>query len=199
MARSLLKIAEDSAKKAKSVALTTRIAARGKEIAELRKEFDKTGEAFATLEKKPDDADANLTIGKYLCFQKGQWDKGLPHLVKGGQKAGSEAKLKELAQSDLDTPTEAAKQVQVGEGWWALSQTETGIAKKQLQWRAKHWYEAALPNLTGLTKTRVEKNLKSMPDASGATDLGGGWHDDRSDSPHRHEAGRRRRTAVGGG
>ena len=37
-------------------------------------------ESLATLEKEPADPKANLAVGRYLCFFKGNWDQGLPKL-----------------------------------------------------------------------------------------------------------------------
>lgn len=72
---------------------------------------------------------------------------------------GSDAKLKDLASKDLAEPSAAADQVEIGDGWWELAENENRISKAELQKRAGYWYQIALPNLTGLTKVRVEKRL----------------------------------------
>ena len=43
-------------------------------------------EAMETLKGKPDDPEANLIAGKYLCLAKGDWPNGLPMLAKSSYK-----------------------------------------------------------------------------------------------------------------
>ena len=62
--------------------------------------------AQETLEKTPADAEANLTVGRWLCFYKGDWTAGLPMLAKG-----SDEKLKALAEQEIKSPTDADQQV----------------------------------------------------------------------------------------
>jgi choice-of-anchor C domain-containing protein len=153
---SALKVAEGSADKAKSQALAGRVKERGKELREIVKEFEAVRTARAKLKDAPDDAAANLVVGKFLCLREGDWDRGLSYLAKG-----TDAKLKTAAATDLAKPAKAAKQVEAAEGWWDLAQAEQGTAKTLLQERACYWYSQALPQLTGLIKTKVEKRLES--------------------------------------
>ena len=51
--------------------------------------------ALATLKTNPTDPEANLVVGKYHCFVKDEWEKGLPMLLKG-----NDAALKELATAE---------------------------------------------------------------------------------------------------
>ena len=67
-----------------------RLTEAGKDIEELR-------EAQATLAKDPKDPQANLVVGRYLCFTKGDWKKGLPLLA-----LGSDETLKGLAEQELE-------------------------------------------------------------------------------------------------
>jgi hypothetical protein len=153
-AAKLLKVGESAARKSKSVPLITSILARSKELESLRKEHEQVMEATVTLTKNPKDPEANLAVGKYLCFRKGNWDKGLPMLV-----LGSDMKLKAIAEKDVGLPEKPTDQVAVGDLWWELAQEEKGPGKAVMQRRACHWYKLALPELTGLTKTKVEKRL----------------------------------------
>jgi len=84
--------------------------ARAKEAEALKAEYEKIKAVLEQLKEKPDDADANLTAGKYYCLQKGNWDAGLPLLAKG-----SDAILKEQAVRDQAGPKEAEAQLGVGD------------------------------------------------------------------------------------
>jgi hypothetical protein len=155
LALRLLGTAADAARKARSVQLSSKIEARRKEVQTFQKEFDEVKEARAKLRRTPDDPDANLAVGKYLCLIKGDWKKGVPLLAKG-----SDAALKEVAEKEADPPAEAEAQVRLGDGWWDLAGKAMGRAKAPMLARAVYWYEQAVPQLKGLAKARVEKRLQ---------------------------------------
>ena len=110
---------------------------------ESEKAYADTQEATATLKEKPDDPEANLALGKYRCFNRGDWDKGLPMLAKG-----DDGKLKALAEKDIAGAASAKEQAKLADAWWNVSRG-----------RAIYWYEQALPGLAGLEKDRVEKRI----------------------------------------
>src|SRR5262249_33716111 len=104
-ASQLLVLAGAAAKKTQSVALSTKVAARNKEVLALTKVHEKVKSASEALRQQPEDPGANLVMGKYVCFDKGDWGKGLPLLVKG-----SDGQLQALAEKDLAKPTDSAEQ-----------------------------------------------------------------------------------------
>ena len=128
-----------------------------KELQRSAKTFAEIKTALATLDKQPDDADANLTVGTYFCFLKGNWDKGLPHLARG-----SDAQLKALAEKDVAGASAAADQVALADAWWKLAESESAATKQSIAVRAGHWYLQALPSLSGLEKTKVERQVKAI-------------------------------------
>jgi hypothetical protein len=77
IAARLLKVGEIAAAKSKSAAQTASVQARVKEMDALRKEYSKARSAAEVLAKDTLDPDANLVLGKYVCFGKGDWKKGL--------------------------------------------------------------------------------------------------------------------------
>ena len=119
--------------------------------------YQQVKKALASLADKPKDPEANLAAGRFYCLTKGQWDKGLPMLA-----LGSDAALKALAEKELAKPTDSDKQVELGDGWWALAEKDNGAARGRLRERAGYWYEQVLPNLTGLMKAKVEKRLSEI-------------------------------------
>jgi len=74
----------------------------------------------------------------------------------------SDEKLKALAKRDIEGATSSNEQATLGDGWWTLAEKQEGMAKKQIQGRAAHWYKQALPGLSGLVKDKVEKRLTSV-------------------------------------
>ena len=108
---------------------------------------------------KPDDPAGNTLVGKYLCFRRSAWDKGLPFLAKC-----NDAAVKTAAEKELLKPKEAQVQVAVGDCWWDLAEKETDkTTKSALLERARFWYEKSLPSLAGLVKAKVEKRLIRGP------------------------------------
>ena len=131
--------------------------ARTKFLREVQAGYAEVTAARATLKEKPTDPAASLAVGKFYCFTKGDWERGLPLLA-----AGTEAAFKTLAQKELGGPATPAAQAELGDAWYDLAKTETGPAKLSFQRRAYFWYEQAVAGLTGITKTQTEKRIKEL-------------------------------------
>ncbi len=111
------------------------------------------------LAKTPGDAAANLALGKYLCFTKGEWNQGFVRLAKG-----SDPVLANLAIQSLANPVNAAAQEALGDAWWKAAEAAKGSAKAEfLEMGCGYWYSKALPRLAGLAKSKVEGRLHSLP------------------------------------
>ncbi len=123
----------------------------------IQKEFDAIKPDLAKLKDKPDDADASLHVGRFLCLFKGDWDGGLPLLA-----VGSDAKLAGLAKKDLNGPAAAADQLALADSWMDLANSETGVKSQQIQLHALTWYKQAAPQLAGLDKAKDEKAMKDI-------------------------------------
>jgi hypothetical protein len=91
-AASLAEAARASAQTAREYSLVKAISARADEIKSQQKASQGYRDALAVLKDKPTDPAANLTAGSYLCFVKGDWDRGVPMLA-----LGSDAKLQAVA------------------------------------------------------------------------------------------------------
>ena len=153
LADDLTEMALTEARKARDGELVKKIAARKKELGEIVKAHAEAKVAAKTLEDNPTDPAANLVVGKYRCFVRGDWDNGLPMLA-----LGSDATLKALAVKELREVQKATERVALGDAWWDVAEKDKGTAKTRE--RAIHWYRTALPGLTtGLVKAKVEKRL----------------------------------------
>jgi hypothetical protein len=152
-----LKIAQAAAGKTKVVANTTLAGTRLQAVENMRKEYEKVKAAIDMLKEAPDNPDANLRVGHFRCFLKGDWTAGLPLLAKT-----TDAKIKALAQKDLDAPKDAPGRVELADSWWALADGLPKFEQTEVRLRAVTWYKQALGDLTGLTKTRVEQRIAEM-------------------------------------
>ena len=155
LAKQLNELAVQEGRNAKEPQLVAQATKRISEIERSVASFEAARAAAKVLEQKPDDPEANLTVGKYKCFVKADWEHGLPMLA-----LGSDAGLRAVAAKELEGATSAEAQVAMGDAWWDLAEKEDPSLKEQLQGRAAYWYRKALPELSGLTKDKVEKRAK---------------------------------------
>jgi hypothetical protein len=159
----LLELGGVWAGKRKDAALKTRILSQAGELTARRTASEKHAKAIARLAEQPDDADAHLAAGVFLCFHKRDWDAGLPHLTKCAVPA-----LKDAAARELQRPAEAVAQADLGDLWWSQSEKESGAPKDAMQQRAMGWYVEALAGLPAARQTVVVKRLQA---GSGVTGL----------------------------
>ncbi len=146
--------ADAVAKKAKNTALITKAADKKKAAAEAVNGLKSVSVAIEKLKANPDDPDANLAVGKYICFSKGDWDKGLPMLAKGSDKDYKEAVELDLAAKDTASTMKSADK------WWDVADKEKSKpAKSAIMSRAATQYQKILPELGGLDKVKVEKRV----------------------------------------
>lgn len=137
--------------------LPQQLQARTREVEALHAAAAGVAKHRATLKASPDDPAANLAVGQYLCFLKGDWANGLPMLVKG-----SDAALKALAEKDLANP-EGEAAAELADEWWQRAEKEPDPMKARLHERSALWYRVALPTLSGLSRTLAEKRIKDVP------------------------------------
>jgi hypothetical protein len=149
------KLATTAARAAKDPQIVRNVTTRIREVDRLKLQFASVKKAADVLADNPDDAQANATVGQWYCF-KGNWEKGLPLLRKGGDE-----KLAGLATRDLASPADSKAQTALGDDWWELAEAEQGPVKSVFHTRAAHWYEQALPKLSGLEKMKVERRLET--------------------------------------
>jgi predicted Ser/Thr protein kinase len=98
--------------------------------------------AFARLQKNPEDAAANLQVGRFLCLSEGRWSVGLPLLTRA-----SDSLWQAAARRELDHSADAAGHVAVGDAWRLVFDRERGRDRSRLGERARGWYELALAEL----------------------------------------------------
>jgi hypothetical protein len=154
----LLKHATALGHKAKDAELVQEARSRTQRLDAAKKKYLSARKALDTLKQDPADENANLEAGRWHCYQKGDWEKGLPLLAKGSQPA-----LADLAKRDLARPTEAKKQAELADAWWARALAEKmSPPSRAIQLHAAQWYEKALPGLPSLDKKRVEERLAGL-------------------------------------
>lgn len=155
IAKQLNALVLSEARKGTDPVLAGRASQRAAEIDELSQRYEAVKAAKVTLKNTPADPEANLILGKYKCFAKGDWEGGLPSLALGSDQA-----LKRLASRELAGAASSDEQAKLGDGWWELAATQEGMARKPFQGRAAFWYRKALPGLSGAFEDKVKKRLQ---------------------------------------
>lgn len=153
-AKSLADLALVSAREGRDSDRIKQMVAKLKEVEEVAVEFETVKEAKATLDAKPTDPAANFAVGRFLCLVKGDWKRGVTMLA-----LGDNEKFKAAALLELESKPDSLK---LGDGWWRTAEGLEGTAKARVQAHAVEWYRKALPGLSGLTKARVEHELKGF-------------------------------------
>jgi hypothetical protein len=145
--------AEAMAKAAQDPPLALRAAELKAETASLKAEAARV----KPMIEKPGSGDGEA-IGRYLCFVKGDWDAGLPHLL-----AGAKPPMKTAAEKEALKPLDASMQAEVADLWWEVAQKEkSSWRRERILARAKYWLDQAAPSATGLVKVRVQKRLDDL-------------------------------------
>ena len=146
---------------AKDVALHDQAKDLNERAKRMQKEQIAYDEALKRLKTAPDDAAANLLVGRIKCFVLEDWANGPAYLVKGADEA-----LKAVAKQEAANPTDAEQQAKLADGWWDQADSLAKKAErkddpvlKSIHNRAMYWYRLAAPNLTGLIAAKVQKKI----------------------------------------
>ena len=117
---------------------------------------EQASSARRILTTNPTDADANQALGKYLCFSRNHWEQGLIYLEQGKDGLG------ELARRDRQTPAQPPARLELAKAWHTWADAKRGLDQNGGWIRARHWYQLALPDLTGPDKAQVEEHLDAL-------------------------------------
>jgi eukaryotic-like serine/threonine-protein kinase len=131
---------------------------REKTVTQLRAEFASAAASAKTLLDKPDDPAANTAMGRFLCFAKEDWDRGLPMLARG-----QDSVLKRLAEMDGSGPDGADAQRDLCEGWLGVAEKESSrLRKDNVTERARFWFDQVESKLLPADRPKIEKRLLAL-------------------------------------
>lgn len=131
---------------------------RRAEIERLAKPWQEFHDAQEVLKTKPDDAEANLSAGRWYCLAKNDYAKGLPYLAQG-----SDATLRDLAVREAGKPASTNDKLSLAEAWSAAALERKAPDRDALLAHAAQWYETALADCDSATvKMRIEKRLEEV-------------------------------------
>lgn len=152
-AEAMAKVAATAARKARDPALTKTVTTRLAEIRSRKKQEADLKPLLDRLNANANDQDAAKQVGMIRCFTQARWPEGLPLLAKADDPDLARICAMELRQADGNL-------VAAADAWWAYADNRKPTQKDAIRRHAADLYEAALPNLTGLDRVRVEKRLQ---------------------------------------
>ena len=110
-----------AAQKSRQIALVKEFAAKAEALKKQQASLQQYRQALAVMENDPAEPAANLTAGRYLCFVKSDWERGVPMLA-----LGSDAELKAVALKELRGARSGQEPAAIGDAWWDLAETRQG-------------------------------------------------------------------------
>ena len=159
-AAGLAEAATTMARKVRDTATLKQAVQVGQLVKTTRQEFKHFQEAAKVLAGNPDDPHANLAQGRYYCFILNDFNRGAPLLAKG-----SNATLKGLAEAEMKRPDTPDEMSELGDRWWDAIRTADEPTRPHVRNRAVYWYRKALPDLKGLSRTRLQRRLNEIGEA----------------------------------
>jgi WD40 repeat protein len=156
LAKQLLQLAQTTSRTLRPPPFGEAIRLRQGQLDHLEGEYRRLRPIVLRLDKNPNDPRANVEMGKFECFQKGEWARGLPMFV-----LGNDNSLASLAEKELDRPTDPGLQAKLGEDWLDYAPDARTFRSRAAE-RANFWFRTALPGLSGSEKAQAEERLKRV-------------------------------------
>lgn len=116
--------------------------------------FEAIKPRLEVLKQNPDDAQANEAVGRFYCFVKHDWKKGLPYLAKA-----ETVLLRTVAQSELNRQVGAAARLRLADDWWAIGETLSETEKSAVRRHAGYYYLQCAGLLSGEAAQRANSRL----------------------------------------
>lgn len=138
----------------KAKALESRVAAA-------QKLFSEYGEAVTRIKSQPDDAPAHSVVAKYLCFVRGEWQKGLPALAKSDLDGLKQVAKKEAAIL-ADDNRDAKRLFELAGAWWSASESKglTDDQQSAVKDHAATFYASVLEELSDPLEKQLAQSRK---------------------------------------
>lgn len=150
-------VATTAALASRNTALQEAVKAVGERIEAAKTASAAYQNALKLLAKDSTDPAANLVAGRFLCFLRGDWAKGVPHLARCG-----DANLRKAAEKELATPDGVDDWEALGDLWQAAAQAASEGDRPACAASAEYWYTKAIEAATGLRKVKIQRALQEV-------------------------------------
>ncbi len=113
--------------------------------------------ALKLLAKDSTDPAANLVAGRFLCFVRGDWSKGVPYLARC-----SDANLRKAAEKEMARPADSDDWEALGDAWQAAADGASESDRAACAASAEFWYAKALDASSGLRKVKIQRAMQKV-------------------------------------
>jgi hypothetical protein len=156
-------LANDVAQVAVSAATRARDPELGKamrqlrdQVSQARRKWSEAEQVAEQLRNDPNNAELHHRYGAFLCFDRGDWQNGLPHLAKG-----SDPLVRQAAAKDAKNPAQAEQQAEVADAWFTAAESVQREFQPAAHARFLFWARQALPGASGLTRVRLDSQIQA--------------------------------------
>ncbi len=113
------------------------------------------------LKANPENKEASLTWGRFLCIVRQDWDQGLEVAARGTGSWSRLARQEKTAKDDLSSHLSLAN------AWYKQAEESEGIDATAMKLRARYWYRIAESGKpTGVSRVQVDQRLQELASLS---------------------------------
>ncbi len=156
----LLKQLSDAAKRfndLESVAVLSRIK---NDLGQMKRIYQAAEKARKKLDLDPDDKRANHDIGRFLCFVKQDYSRGLKFLIRS-----NDPTLKQLAKAEFEWENKRLAHdvaIEVAELWARKATGQQPFIANQMKARAKEIYEGVASRVNDRRASQIKKKMNAI-------------------------------------
>ncbi len=154
VADSLLDLAINLAGQLRDAVRREQFSRQRDDVKKMATAFEAIQRPLEVLKESPDDPQANEAVGRFYCFVKHDWKKGLPYLAKA-----ETVLLQTVAQSELNRQVGTAARLQLADDWWAIGETLSDAEKAAVRRHAGYYYLQCVGFVSGEAAQRVNTRL----------------------------------------
>jgi hypothetical protein len=153
----MLEVAGTAAAGARKPDLQESVKAVTERVAKAKSAFEAYENALKLIANNTTDPTANLVAGRFLCFVRGDWEKGMPHLARC-----SDENLRKAAEKELANPETSEDWEAIGDLWQAAANAAEEGDRPACAASAEFAYRKALDDAAGLRKVKIQRSLDAV-------------------------------------
>jgi WD40 repeat protein len=153
----MLEVAASAAAGARKSDLQDAVKAASDRIEKAKAALATYENALKLLATNSTDPAANLVAGRFLCFVRGDWAKGVAHLARC-----SDERLRKAAEKELAKPESSEDWETLGDLWQAAAIAAEESDRPSCSASAEFAYRKALEEAAGLRKVKIQRSLDEV-------------------------------------
>ncbi len=169
-AKKFLRTGQTAARKVTDTSHTSRFRIALRQVARVQRSYRDARRAIDRLEADASLPDANLEAGRFYCFVKGAWRRGLRLLSHGVDERLAEVAKKELAALERQPAIDDLPRL--ADLWFEAARGLDRAEAEQARARAGRWLVQHAFHLSGVERRRVVSRIEELAEAVAPLSLG---------------------------